>query len=318
VKRGAVLQSGGATGLTLYGAIGSTLNAYVRALASTNRFKIISRPSVYTANNRLAVIASGSQVPVPSNITSGFTGSTTDNGLTTTASVAYENVLLKLEIIPLINANREVTLKIHQTNDTLGANNVISGNEVPTINTQEINTELTVPDKSTVVIGGLISDTTNRTTSGVPWLSDIPGLGYLFKDTNKTKERDELIIMIQPSVVDTEADQIAVNEVEKERTILGTEAATAAGGVSLAPPPASLPQTRTSSPELRSAVTDVYNSKLSDTARPAQAIAEPAPVSETPADAILTPVSASSNAATESGAGQIPNATPPSSVPGSP
>lgn len=215
------------TGLTLYGAIGSTLNAYVRALESTNRFKVISRPSVYTTNNKLAVIASGSQVPVPSNTTSGFTGNST---LSTTSSIAYENVLLQLDIIPLINANHEVTLKIRQTNNTLGSNNEISGNEVPTINTQEINTEVSVPDKSTVVIGGLISDTTKRVTSGVPWLSDIPLLGYLFQDTNKTKERDELIIMIQPTVVETEADQVAVDEAEKQRTILGQEAMAAAQG----------------------------------------------------------------------------------------
>jgi general secretion pathway protein D len=216
------------TGLTLYGAIGSTLNAYVHALETTDRFKIISRPSVYTLNNKLAIIANGSQVPVPQSTTSGFTGSTTDDGLTTTSSIAYQQVLLDLEIIPLINADHEVTLKIRQTNNSLGANVDISGNEVPTIETQEINTEVTVPNKSTVVIGGLIKDNTSRDASGLPWLSDIPILQYLFSDTNKTKERDELIIMIQPSVVETDADQLAVNEEEKQRTILGREAVEAA------------------------------------------------------------------------------------------
>lgn len=217
------------TGLTLYGAIGSTLDAYVRALESTDRFKVISRPSVYTTNNKLAVIASGSQVPVPSNTTSGFTGSS--NQLTTTSSIQYEDVLLQLNIIPLINANHQVTLKIRQTNNSLGANQNISGNAVPTILTQEINTEVTVPDKSTVVIGGLISDSTKRDTSGVPFLSDIPILGYLFKDTTKSKERDELIIMIQPTVVETDEDQIAANEAEKQRTILGRDAVQAATGL---------------------------------------------------------------------------------------
>ena len=214
------------TGLTLYGAIGSTLDAYVRALETTNRFKVISRPSVYTTNNKLAVIASGSQIPVPGNITSGFTGSSST--LTTTANVNYESVLLELQIVPLINAKHEVTLQIRQTNNSQGASQVISGNSVPTILTQEINTEVTVPDKSTVVIGGLITDNTKYNTSGVPLLSDIPVLGYLFRDTSKSKERDELIIMIQPTVVETDADQIAANETEKRRTILGREAQDAA------------------------------------------------------------------------------------------
>jgi general secretion pathway protein D len=216
------------SGLTIYGAIGNTLDAYVRALQTTDRFKVISRPSVYTTNNKLAVIASGSQVPVPSNTTSGFTGSST---LATTSNITYEDVLLQLDIIPLINANHQVTLKIRQTNNTLGASQVISGNSIPTILTQEINTEVTIPDRSTIVIGGLISDNDTRDESGVPFLSDIPLLGYLFKDTDKKTERDELIIMIQPTVVETDADQVAVNEEEKQRTILGREAEEAASGI---------------------------------------------------------------------------------------
>ncbi len=222
------------SGLTLYGAIGNTLNYYVHALEETNRFKVISRPSVYTTNNKLAVIASGSQVPVLSNIASSYAGGTTtgtNSNLVSTGSIQYEDVLLQLDIIPLINSNHDVTLKIRQTNNSLGANNTISGNNVPTINTQEINTEVTVPDKSTVVIGGLISDTTSRDSSGVPWLTDIPVLKYLFSTTQKKKEHDELIIMIQPTVVETAADQISANNEEKRRTLLGTEAVEAATGV---------------------------------------------------------------------------------------
>ena len=265
-------------GLTLYGAIGSTLDAYLRALETTDRFKIISRPSVYTTNNTLAVIASGSQVPVPSSTTSGFSGSTTNSGLTTTSSIAYEDVLLQLDIIPLINANHEVTLQIRQTNNSLGANQNISGNLVPIINTQEINTEITVQNKATVVIGGLITDNTTRNAGGVPFLMDIPVLGYLFSDTKKNKERDELIIMIQPTVIETDADQIAANEAEKQRTILGREAVQAAEttpgeeGESILKPapsvepaplePAPAPQVDTKSVTIRSGA---YTSKTDST-----------------------------------------------------
>ena len=210
------------SGLTIYGAIGNTVNAYVRALETTNRFKIISRPSVYTTNNKAATIASGSQVPVPASTTSGFTGSSTD--LVTTSSISYENVLLQLSIIPVINANHEVTLRIRQSNDSIGGQQTISGNSIPIIDTQKLDTEVRVPDKSTIVIGGLISDSTERDMSGLPFLSDIPLLGYLFSDTKKNKNRTELIIMIQPTVVDNEADQVVVNETEKARTILGKEA----------------------------------------------------------------------------------------------
>ena len=117
----------------------------MRALETTDRFKIISTPSVYTANNKLAIIATGSQVPVPSSTTSGFTGTTPNNGLTTTSSITYEDVLLATRHHSADQRQHEVTLQIRQTNNTLGANVNISGNEVPIINTQEINTEITVP-----------------------------------------------------------------------------------------------------------------------------------------------------------------------------
>jgi type II secretion system protein D len=215
-----------ASGLTIYAAIGNTLDAYIRALETTNRFKVISRPSVYTMNNKAALISSGSEIPIPASTTSGFTGGSND--LVTSSSTAYENVLLQLSIIPVINANHQVTLRIRQSNDSVSGSQTISGNSLPVISTQKIDTEVTVPDKSTIVIGGLISDTTERDTSGLPWISDIPVLGYLFKDTKKSKTRSELIIMISPSVVETEADQVVVNEAEKRRTILGREAEAAA------------------------------------------------------------------------------------------
>ena len=222
------------SGLTIYGAIGNTVNAYIRALETTNRFKVISRPSVFTTNNKAALIASGSQVPVPASTTSGFTGSSTD--LVTTSAISYENVLLQLSIIPIINANHEITLRIRQSNDSIGGSQTISGNSIPIIDTQKLDTEVTIPDKSTIVIGGLISDSTQRNTTGLPWLSDIPLLGYLFKDTTKSKNRSELIIMIQPSVIETEGDQVVVNEAEKARTILGHEAKQSADEAALTAP----------------------------------------------------------------------------------
>ena len=310
------------TGLTLYGAIGSTLSAYVRALESTNRFKIISRPSVFTTNNKLAVIASGSQIPVPQSQVSGFTGSTTDNGLTTQTSIAYQQVLLQLDIIPLINAAHEVTLQIRQTNNTQGNNITIGGNDVPIINTQEINTEITVPNKSTVVIGGLITDNTTRNTSGVPWLSDIPVLGYLFKDTKKDKQRDELIIMIQPSVVETEADQIAVNEEEKQRTILGREAVEAATGQPAPLPQPALIMTPPTTTTTTTTHGTVYNSKTgtpsrtttttTTTAIPTQVMTPLGPTSPT------GPIPALSSPAPDVGNGALPRVNPPSPTPTAP
>ncbi len=145
--------------------------------------------------------------------------------------MTYENVLLQLDIIPLINADKEVTLQIRQTNNSLGGNVTISGNQVPNIDTQEINTEVTVKNNSTVVIGGLIRDTTEHSGAGLPWLSDIPVLGYLFGATDKAKKREELIIMIQPTVVADDVDQVTVDNREEAHTLLGPDVINAAAGV---------------------------------------------------------------------------------------
>jgi general secretion pathway protein D len=290
------------SGLNIYGALGSAVDAYVRALETTNRFKIISRPSVFTTNNKAALIASGSQVPVPASTTSGFTGGAND--LVSTSSISYENVLLQLSIIPVINANHQITLRIRQSNDSIGGSQTISGNSIPIINTQKLDTEVTVPDRSTIVIGGLIADSDERDTSGLPWISDIPLLGYLFKDTKKTKTRTELIIMIQPSVVETEGDQVVVNEAEKRRTILGKEAEESPDDSSFTPPVSGV-VTRTR---------EVQMQPPGPNGQPARSITttvtKTSPVSPNPS---LVP--AASSPAPDVGKGKLPKDAPPVPAP---
>lgn len=222
-------------GLTIYGAIGSALDYYVKALASTNRFKLISRPVIYTANNKGALIASGQRIAVP---TSSLTS--LDNGNLNSGSVVsnidYTDVELRLEVIPLINSKREVTLQIKQTNDSVVGSTVISGNSIPTIGTQVVDTTVTVPNKSTIVLGGLITEDNNTAISGVPVLKDIPILGYLFKGTTKTKNRSELIIMIQPTVVGENEELIQASQEEVDRNKFGPEAKAFSDNVPYVPP----------------------------------------------------------------------------------
>ncbi|MBI4024406.1 MAG: hypothetical protein HY360_05455 [Verrucomicrobia bacterium] len=221
------LLTGGAfplpAGLTIYGSVGKALDVYIKALESSNRFKVISRPAVYTANNKKAVISSGQKVAVPtSTLTSLNTGTT--NNASVSASIDYKDVVLKLEVLPIINANKEVTLQIAQQNDSIVGSQTISGNTVPTIGTQEINTTVTVPNRSTVVLGGLITDFTTKDTVGVPFLSRIPLIGELFKSTTKTMERSELIVLIQPTVIETEEELASASQSEQDRVVIGNDA----------------------------------------------------------------------------------------------
>ena len=213
---------GPASGLNLYGAIGDSLEVFVTALETNNNFKILSRPSIFALNNKKAVITSGRQIPVPSQQT---TIANNNAAGSTTTTIEYRDVVLKLEIVPLINADGEVTLTIAQVNDTVVGTQLVVPNEVPIIGTEQLVTTVTIPDRNTIVLGGLISEENNKARQGLPILGRIPGLGKLFRTDNDTKTRKELIVFIQPQVV---VDDVGVRHTSMDedlRTKVGAEAA---------------------------------------------------------------------------------------------
>ena len=214
---------GPAAGFNVYGQISKTVDAYVNALETTNKFKVLSRPSVFALNNKKATILSGTSIPYPSSTTSAL-GTSTIAGQTT-STTNYLEVDLKLEVVPLINPNNEVTLTIAQINDTVTGTQLIQPNYLPVIGRERIVTTVTVPDGRTVVLGGLISESEKKATNGIPVVSRIPVIGNLFKNNNTTTERKELLIFIQPQVIDGEATLSKVSRSEDNRTQVGSEVA---------------------------------------------------------------------------------------------
>ncbi len=207
-------------GLTTYAVVDNMLDIYVNALESTTRFNILSRPTVYTTNNRKATILSGDKVAVP---TSTITDLNNNNSTALQSNITYEDVVLKLEVIPLINSEREVTLEIVQLNDRITGQTEISGNQIPTISTQQLTTTVTVPNGRTVVLGGLVTDDTNKVESGIPYLSRIPIIGFFLRNNIKRKDRNELIVMIQPTVVRSQDELLNASQNEQNRTNTGRE-----------------------------------------------------------------------------------------------
>jgi type II secretory pathway component GspD/PulD (secretin) len=214
--------AGFAQGLNLYGAIGTAVNAYVQALQSTNRFQIVSRPSVFTQNNKKATILSGSREPVPSSTLTSLNNGA--NNASVTANITYENIDLRLEVVPLINASKEVTLDIYQTNDTLGSTRNIGGTSAVSINKQELKTTLTVANKTVIFLGGLVRDSKRKDQSGIPILSKIPVVGALFGGTSKSSAKTELVILLQPTVIESDDDLVDTDAAERERMIVFREA----------------------------------------------------------------------------------------------
>lgn len=214
---------GPAAGMNLYGSIGDSLEVFVTALETTNRFRVLSRPSVFALNNKKATITSGQQIPVPSQQTT-FANSGASQG-TTTTTIEYRDVVLKLEVVPLINADGEVQLTIAQVNDTVIGTQRVEPNDVPIIGTEQIVTSVTVPDRNTIVLGGLISEQEKRDTQGAPFLSRIPGVGNLFKENKNSTTRSELIIFIQPQVIQDNNALKLSSLGEDQRTKVGSDAA---------------------------------------------------------------------------------------------
>jgi general secretion pathway protein D len=210
-------------GTNVYVAAGNYLAAIVHLLEGTGKFKVISRPTVFTSNNKKAIIASGQEVPVP---VSTLTNATTVlNQAAVAASVEYKNVVLQLEVVPLINSEKEVSLDILQKLDSLvpNGNVIISGNSVPTIDTKYIRTNVSAPNGSTIILGGLIEEQKQKQYQGIPYLSRIPLIGAAFRATSSGKQRSELIILMCPQVTLTKLDAYRLRQKWEDTTHFGPE-----------------------------------------------------------------------------------------------
>jgi type II secretory pathway component GspD/PulD (secretin) len=153
-----------------------------------------------------------------SNLTStGVVGSTA----AVQSSINYLQVALQLEVVPLINSDREVNLDILQKLDSpSGVTTNVGGSNVPTISTRYIRTNVTVPNKATIVLGGLITRTVGGNDTGLPFLSRIPVFGYLFGNKTKQSDRSELIILIRPVVTTSPEEMADVSHVERKHLLM--------------------------------------------------------------------------------------------------
>ncbi|MEY2574292.1 MAG: ral secretion pathway protein [Verrucomicrobiota bacterium] len=224
------LAAAAASGTNVYLAAGTSLAAVVHMLDATGRFKVINRPVVFTTNNKKAIIASGQEIPVPVNTLSTIAPTTTANGTTanvtnfgTQSSIQYKKVALQLEVVPLINSEKEVTLDILQKLDSVADSTNIDGNSIPNIATRYIKTTVSAPNCSTIVLGGLITDNKRTSKTGIPLLSHIPLIGGLFRDTNKTNNRSELIVLMRPEVALTKLDLYRLRQKNEDGTHFGPE-----------------------------------------------------------------------------------------------
>jgi type IV pilus assembly protein PilQ len=162
------------------------LYAQLSALEQHGEINILSKPSITTMDHRKAIIKSGKEVPFQT-IVEGET------------QIEFKEAVIKLEVVPHIINNNIIRLEIVTHKDELDWSNPVNGN--PTIITKNAETQVTLFNGQTTVIGGLNKEKFTDSKSGIPGLKDIPGLGWLFKSTNNSKDMEELLIFITPYVL---------------------------------------------------------------------------------------------------------------------
>ena len=182
---------GGALGF-VFGSIGGSalLSVRLSAAETTGKVKIISAPKVVTLDNREAKIVSGEKIPITV---------VTANGPTT----RFVDANLELIVTPHVTQDGSILLKVSAKKNELSDRRDLLG--VPGIITKEAETEMIVRDGDTAVLGGIYRRTATESKNYVPWLGQIPVLGWLFKKSASSDARDELLIFISPRIVNRNA-----------------------------------------------------------------------------------------------------------------
>lgn len=163
------------------------LKATLDILALDKNSRLISNPKVTTMNNKKALIRIGTTIPIPE-ISRGISGDL--------FSYKEKDVNMELEVIPQIGDEDLITLKVHPMLEEIIGYTGSAEAPQPITSRREVKTTVIVKDGETVVIGGLVKATENKTVNKVWLLGDIPLLGYLFRHTSIIKEKKDLLIFI--------------------------------------------------------------------------------------------------------------------------
>ncbi|MBS9403161.1 type IV pilus secretin PilQ [Halomonas sp. TRM85114] len=162
------------------------LDLELRALESEGKSQTISQPRVITANQGTAVIKQGTEIPYQEAASSGAT------------NVEFKEAVLSLEVTPQITPDNRIIMDLVINNDTVGE----LFNGVPSIDTNEITTQVLVDNGETVVLGGILTTEEVRSLFKTPFLGDLPVLGNLFRYTENTNDKVELLVFITPRILD--------------------------------------------------------------------------------------------------------------------
>jgi len=197
---------GGGSGLSYFFTFADlNIDAVLNMVASSGEGRVLATPVILTTDNTEASIMSGQQIPIR-------TGDT-ESGGTYRSDYEYKDVGIQLKVKPRINPSRYVTLEITQSADTLGDPVDVGNNgKMYSINKREMTASISVPSRSTIVLGGLVQTDYSSSNTRVPILGSLPLLGALFRSEDTSRKRTELLVLITPYVLMTPDEARAETE----------------------------------------------------------------------------------------------------------
>jgi len=186
------------SGLNWWGKYNGDFDVAVVAAANDSRAHILSRPHVVTTHANRASIQIGGTRPYPTGSSyGGYMGGSYNQ-------IQQLFIGISLDVMPLINAEGLVVMDIQQSIDSVGEMvSIANVGDVPSTISRACNAKIAVRDRETVMLGGFISEDRKKSNQGVPFLKDIPLLGYLFRSGSRSEDRRELIVLIRPTVLPT-------------------------------------------------------------------------------------------------------------------
>ena len=186
-----------AGGLSYFGSYNGNIDVAVQAAAQDSRVNVVQRPQILTTHATPGSIFVGSTVPY-------VTGSSYGGAYGAGNTYQQLQVGIGLQVTPYINQDGLVVMQIDETIDEIsGSISIQNVGAVPTTTSRKLSAEVAVRDGETIILGGFIRNSDNKQSSGVPILRDIPLLGLLFQSKQDNKERKELLVMMQPTVLRT-------------------------------------------------------------------------------------------------------------------
>jgi len=198
-------------GFSYFGQYNDTLNVAVSAIATDRSVQVVQRPRIQTSHGIPGFFTLGESVPI---VTGGFTGGFSSVG--SQSFVQYINIGIQLSVQPFITPEGYIVMEISQNVDQRGGDVIIDGNPNPVVNQRAAQATLSVKDGDTIMLGGFIKQTKNKSKSGVPILKDIPLLGALFRSKSDSNDMTELIILLRATVLETPEEAAIVAQEERE------------------------------------------------------------------------------------------------------